>query len=374
METTPPIPSRVADIKAEINALGFGNGLPGLTEKAELIALLQEARASAPASAVPASAAPASAAPASAPASLRKIPVVLLGEMHEDVQCSLKNRSTLMDIMGIKAGHPLGRHEFLLVSEGRGINTCYRTLQLPSDRIIIEHPSGQSKTEMLDKLVLMTDLFMNVLEGIVKQGTGAAAGPSIPDSVTIEPQFFMKKAKDDGYWPLLQAVPNGTTIYEQMVAAAFSRNKPQFYSLFNGILAHLISSDYLNDVSMSAEIKRRLQSFIATRDDRQLIELGTLFRVSRDADVIRRVEERARSENSTLKVVVIIFGAMHYDNLIALIQRSGVLQVDPRSTNIKYGGKKTKKAKKVKKVKKRVAKTHIAKKHRTVKCKTRRRR
>ena len=124
---------------------------------------------------------------------------------------------------------------------------------------------------------------------------------------------------------------------------------------------------------MSVEIKRRLQLFIETRDDRQLIELSTLFRLSRDADVIRQVEERARSENSTLKVVVIIFGAMHYDNLRTLIQRSGVLQVDPRSTNIKHGGKKTKKAKKVKKVKKRVAKTHIAKKHRTKKCKPYRR-
>lgn len=362
---TPPIPTRVPDIKAEIIALGFGNRLPGLTEKAELLQLLREARESAPASA-----ASACAAPASAPASLRKIPVVLLGEMHEDVRCTLQNRSTLMDIMGINAGRPLGRREFLLVSEGRGINPCYRTLNLPHDRIIVEHPSGQSKIEMFDKLILMTDLLMNVLEGNVKQCTGAAAGRGIPDSVTIEPQFFMKRAQYDGYWPLLQAVPNGTAIYEQMVHVAFSGNIPQFYSLFNNILADLIRSGYLDDLSMSAEIKVRLQSFIATRDKRQFIELGTLFRASRDADVIRRVEERARSENSTLNVVVIIFGARHYDNLKTLIQRSGVLEVDPRSTNISYGGKKTKKVKNVKKVKKHVAKTHIAKKHRTKKHRT----
>ena len=368
MEATPPyIPSRVADIKAEIIALGFETKLSGLTEKSELIELLLSARkvrASAPVSA------PASAAPASAP-SLRKIPVVLLGEMHEDVRCSLKNHSILMDIMGIKVKNPLLRSEFLLVSEGRVVNPCYQVLNLPSDRIIIEYTSGQDKAEMLDILLLMVFELMNVLEGMVKPGTGSAAGDEIPDSVTIEPQFFMKNAKQ--YGPLLQAVPNGTTIYEEMVAAAFSRNNPQFYSLFNVILAHLISSNYLNDVSMSVEIKRRLQLFIETRDDRQLIELSTLFRLSRDADVIRQVEERARSENSTLKVVVIIFGAMHYDNLRTLIQRSGVLQVDPRSTNIKHGGKKTKKAKKVKKVKKRVAKTHIAKKHRTKKCKPYRR-
>jgi hypothetical protein len=154
-----------------------------------------------------------------------------------------------------------------------------------------------------------------------------------------------------------------------MVAAAFSRNEPQFYSWFNGILAHLISSDYLNDVSMSAEIKRRLQSFIATRDDRQLIEVGTLFRLSRDADIIRQVEEKARSENSTLKVIVIIFGAMHYDNLRTLIQRSDVLKFDSaRSSNIKFGGKKMKRAKK------RISKSHLTKKRnsKSKKCKTHR--
>lgn len=332
MEATPPIPSRVADIKAEIIALGFETDLPGLTEKSELIDLLLRARKS---------------------ASLNKIPVVLLGEMHEDIQCSLKNSTLLMDVI-----KPLSKPEFLLVSEGRGINPCYRALKLPSDRIIVEHPSDQSKTEMLDKFLLMADLLMNVLVGRVKQGTGAAAGHGIPDSVTIEPRFFMNKAKHDGFWPLLQAVASGTTLYEQMVTAAFSRNT-QFYSLFNGILNHLISSHYLNDVSMSDDIKHMLQSFISTKDPKYLTEIGTLFRLSRDMDVIRQVEERARSENSKLKVIVIIFGAMHYDNLMRLIQKSDVLKVDPKSTNIKFGGNKKKKAQKSKKTH---CKTHVAKK------------
>jgi hypothetical protein len=122
---------------------------------------------------------------------------------------------------------------------------------------------------------------------------------------------------------------------------------------------------------MTDDIKRRLQLFIATRADQQLIELGTLFRLSRDADIIRQVEERARSENSTLKVIVIIFGALHYDNLRTLIQRSDVLQVDTRSINIKYGGKKMKKVK----GKKTHCKTHVAKKRnsKSKKCKPYRR-
>ena len=308
-------------------------------------------------------------APASAPALLRKIPVVLLGEMHADVQCGSKNALILMDVMGIKVKNPLHKPEFLLVSEGRGINPCYQALNLPSDRILVEHPFGQSKIEMLDKLLLTIELLTNVLEGRVKQGTGAAAGHGIPDSVTIEPQFFMNRAKHDGYWALLQAVPNGTTIYEQMVTDAFSINEEQFYLLFNGILADLISSDYLNDVSMSDEIKQRLQLFITTRNLQQFKKLGTLFRSSRDADIIRQVEEKARSENSTLKVIVIIFGALHYDNLRTLIQRSSVLEFDSaRSSNIKIGGKK------MKKVKKRISKSHLTKKcnSKSKKCKTHR--
>jgi hypothetical protein len=338
MDTTnPAIPSRIADIKSEIIALGFGNRLPGITEKSDLIALLLDARKTR------------ASAPASAPASLRKIPVVLLGELHDDIQCGLKNASILMDVI-----KNLRKHEFLLVSEGRGVNPCYEALGLPRDRILVEHPFGQSKAEMLDKLLLTTNLLMGVLEGSVKQGTGAAAGPGIPDSVTIEPRFFMQGAKHDGCWALLQAVPNGTTMYEQMVAAAFSRNNSQYDSSFHAIFGHLISSDYLNDVSMSAEIKRLLQSYIVTKDHKQL---GTLFRLSRDADIIRQVEERARSENSTLRTIVIIFGALHYTNLMKLIQQSAVLEFDSaKSSNIIFGGKKMKKAKK------RISKSHLTKK------------
>lgn len=306
-------------------------------------------------------------APASASASLRKIPVVLLGELHDDVRCGLKNTNILMDVI-----KHLRNHEFLLVSEGRGVNPCYRALNLPRDRIIVEHPSSsQSKIEMLDKLLLTTDLLTNVLEGRFKQGTGAAAGRGIPDKVTINPQFFIDRAKDDGCWALLQAVPpNGIAIYEQMVAAAFSRDKQQFYSLFDVILNYLIDSDYLNDVSMSDQIKQRLQLFIITRNLQQFKELGNLFRSSRDEDIIRQVEERAKSENSTLRVIVIIFGALHYDNLRKLIQQSPVLEFDStKSSNIKFGGKK------MKKIKKRISKSHhLTKKYnsKSKKCKTHR--
>jgi hypothetical protein len=194
------------------------------------------------------------------------------------------------------------------------------------------------------------------LDGTVIQGTGAAAGPGIPDSQTVEPKWFMERAKEE-YRSLLEVVPNGTTMYEQMVAAAFSRNTKQFYSFYNRILDYLIQSDYSNDIPMSEDIKRKLKSFIETRNDRNLREVSILIMSSRDADIIIKVEERARSENSTLKTIVIIFGAFHFDNLRTLIQRSDVLEFDSaRSSDIKIGGKK------MKKVKKRISKSHLTKK------------
>jgi hypothetical protein len=286
---------------------------------------------------------------------LRKIPVVLLGEMHNDLQCAKGNLDKLAAI-GIQRMTP---SQFLLVSEGRCVNPCFRPFvdrfRLPDDRILLEYHT-LTKSLMLDKLLLETNTLQNILDGIVKPGTGAAAGPGIPDSQTVEPKWFMERAKEE-YWPLLQVVPNGTTTYEQMVAAAFSRNTQQFYSFYNSILGGLIQSEYLNDIPKSDQIKRRLESFIEKRNDIDLREVSILFLSSRDEDIIRKVEERARSENSTLQMIVIIFGAFHFDNLRTLIRRSDVLEFDARSSNIKFGGKK------MKKVKKRISKSHFTKKY-----------
>ena len=46
-------------------------------------------------------------------------------------------------------------------------------------------------------------------------------------------------------------------------------------------------------------------------------------------------------ENSSLKLIIIVFGAIHYDNLEELIKKSSVLEFDSRQSEIVMeGGKK----------------------------------
>jgi hypothetical protein len=298
---------------------------------------------------------------------LRKIPVVLLGEKHQDAECLLGTMRKLGDAIGL--GQPktnmLRRNEFLLISEGSDVNPCYRHLRLPTDRIIIEYTPGHStqcKVTMIDRLILITEMLISVLNGGIKRGTGKTAGQSIPDMVTINEDFFMDRAERDGWWPLLKSMTNGTKIYKQMVDVAFTHKHEEFYQLYNSILSHLINSDYLNDVSTSDDIKHAMSSFIQTRNPLDLKGLSRVFRMSRDVDIIKKVERKAITENSTLKVIVIVFGALHYDHLKTLITDSDALEFDTvRSSNILYGGKNRKNRKNTKKRKKRITKKYNSK-------------
>ena len=318
---------KVADIKREIIALGGADKMSTIIEKTELIALLQRLRAG-------------------TPLKIKKIPVILLGERHNDLGCLMKNAEIVNKLY---ADQTAKQTDFLLVSEGSGINPCYKSFGLHSSRHIIEHSESHSNSELADKLLLIVDLLIGVLTGQIKGGErGAAAGDGIPDTITINVRFFMDRAQHDGFWPLLKKIPNGIETYTKMVDIAFStiKNKAEFYGLYDKILNYMITSDYLNQDAYSKDLNRLLQKFVATRDSTFIKQIGTLFRLSRDADIIRRVEARARLENSTLKVIVIIIGAMHYDNISSLISKSDVLTVDSKSTNIKFGGRKTKKYRK----------------------------
>lgn len=325
-----PLPS-IKEMKDQIKSLGYEEELKSASEKQDVINLLETARSK---------------------PKTKKIPVILLGEMHESAECALMTLPKLGEIL-VGDNPPatmLKRNEFLLVSEGRGVNFCYERMNLPRDRIIIEHPTEEkTKIEMIDKLTLIIPVMLHFLNGHIKNGKGHG----IPDTVIINKKWFMDRANNDGFQPILKLIPNGERIYDKLVDDAIKHDKSEFYTGFETIFNYLVKSNYLDDVSMSADIKRILTKFIENKNITELSELSTIFREIRDASIIKRIEERTKEEKSSLKLVVIIFGALHYENLQALITKSPFLSFSEKSTNIyasmskgrsmSKGGKKTKK-------------------------------
>ena len=333
------IPSKISDIKAEIISLGFGDRMLGITEKPELIDLLKQARiAGNTSSASVPTAAASSAAPTAAlkASGFRKIPVVLIGEVHESRKCLNATVRKLFSIVD-----PMAPNEYFAVSEGKGLNNCYKmlTTKFPEDRIIVEDDKLNKKIA-LNLFLLETQLFIAVATGELKRGRGSKAGPGIPDSITIDENSFLEKGISR-FLPILQAMPNGSVIYRQLVDAMFKKDMGLFYKLYDQILTFLINSDYLNDLTLSSEIKRSLNMFIQTKDYSFLREITRKQGDTRDSDIIKRVEQRAIMENSSLKLIIIVFGGIHYNNLEELINKSSVLEFDSsQSEIIREGGKK----------------------------------
>jgi hypothetical protein len=327
------IPSKISDIKAEIISLGFGDRMLGITEKSELIDLLKQARIAGNTSSASVPTAPTAALKASG---VRKIPVLLIGEMHDSTKCLNKIVKKLFSIVG-----EMAPNEYFAVSEGKGLNDCYRVLSrnFPEDRIIVEDDKLNKKIA-LNLFLLETQLFIAVATGELKRGRGSKAGPGVPDSVTIDENTFLEKGRSR-FSPILQAMPNGFRIYGELVDAMFNKNMGLFYKLYDQILTFLINSDYLNELTNSVEIKRSLSRFIQSKDYNFLREITRKQGDTRDSDIIKRVEQRAIMENSSLKLIIIVFGARHYDNLEELIKKSSVLEFDSRQSEIVMeGGKK----------------------------------
>jgi hypothetical protein len=205
------IPSKISDIKAEIISLGFGDRMLGITEKSELIDLLKQARIAGNTSSASVPTAPTAALKASG---VRKIPVLLIGEMHDSTKCLNKIVKKLFSIVG-----EMAPNEYFAVSEGKGLNDCYRVLSrnFPEDRIIVEDDKLNKKIA-LNLFLLETQLFIAVATGELKRGRGSKAGPGVPDSVTIDENTFLEKGRSR-FSPILQAMPNGFRIYGELVDA-----------------------------------------------------------------------------------------------------------------------------------------------------------
>ena len=101
---------------------------------------------------------------------------------------------------------------------------------------------GSIKTSFisLNLFLLETQLFIAVATGELKRGRGSKAGQGIPDSITIDENSFLEKGRSR-FLPILQAMPNGSVIYRQLVDAMFKKDMGLFYKLYDQILTFLIN-------------------------------------------------------------------------------------------------------------------------------------
>jgi len=307
--------SSIKQIKAEIIEKGYENELVGLTEKEELQALLQKARTT-PKQEKP----------------KRKVNTIVLAENHADMECIVKNSKQLMSIL-VPEGVSLAKNKFLLVSEGRGINPCYEALGLPVTRIIQEHNEKQTIEEMIDKFLLQQQFIFVVANGQLKNGS------TIPNTdVVISKEWFMSRALNDGFKELLEMIGNGIELYDRMIDESLVT--PSNLNSVNEILKEILTKiiTVLDDHLFRVE-KEILSAIIASNSHTKFEnfrDLLTYFRTKRDLNIIRRVEERVRSEES-VEVVIIIFGQMHFENLKSLIERSDILKFDTVKS-LTFGG------------------------------------
>jgi hypothetical protein len=308
--------SSIKQIRNEIIEKGYENELSGITEKEELLTLLQKARTTPKQN-----------------KSKRKVNTIILAEHHEDMKCMIKNSKQLMSIL-VPEGVSLAKNKFLLVSEGRGINPCYEALGLPVERTIQENiDARQTIEEMINKLLLQQQLIFGVANGKLKNGS------TIPNTnVVISKEWFISRALNDGFKELLEMIDNGIKLYNRMIDESLvtPSNLNAVNETFKEILTKIIGVLDEHLFRIEKDILSKLIASNSHTKYENFLDLLTYFRTKRDSNIIRRVEDRVRSEES-VEVVIIIFGQIHFENLKSLIEQSDILKFDTVKS-LTFGG------------------------------------
>ncbi len=275
-----------------------------------------------------------------------KIRTVLLGETHFDNVCVKDNLQKIYKIISSYQITP--ESEFFLVSEGRGINPCFKAMAVQSHKLIIETET-KTKNEMIQYFLLTTELLQCVADGSVSPGD---SNPDVPDTIAIDKTYFDKCAKieSEGFLPMLEAIPNGVEIYYDLINAAFSRDLALYHTLFEQLLSSLVTTNYFDNEL--APINLQLTEYLRTKDETILKAILEQIRFIRDENIIKKIENAViNKKGKPLKLVIIIFGALHYDYLVRLITQSNILELDTaNSSNIRYGGRSRKRLKFNKKI------------------------
>jgi uncharacterized protein YihD (DUF1040 family) len=258
---------------------------------------------------------------------MSKIRTVLLGEIHEDVSCTVDNIQLISELMK-SYGEKTPR--FMVVSEGRGLNTCYQIMRIQPERIINEFDDShaESKVNDIDKFLLIAELMQGYSKDDIRPN-------QIPASVVLDEEFFQNRARFDGFSNMLSNIENGMDIYQHMIQSTLTRNADEFDMFFVELLQKIVNSSFLD--GELKDVKTMIRAYLIHRDHRFIKGIFYGLRNIRDINMIKKIERRVQSVQSSYRpeLIIIIFGAAHYPNLRKLIKNSIVLKFDEsKSKNI----------------------------------------
>ena len=298
-----------------------------------------------------------------------KIKVVLLGENHIDEECFSDNAEKLCEIL-VANGKPMNKQDFLLISEGKGINMCYQVMRLPIDRIIIEDDQSSPPLEsMTDIMLLLQQVVFAIKNGELREGM--YMGGAI-----LTKKFILDRTSE--FNELLKSI-DCEQLYKDMINNAFENKDVN--NIFKEILTRILRMFDSSAVASSGGGGTDMSAVASSSSGGDSASSGTdmsgvassggggggassdpdnvdykiictmlndlitqntytayanflpllqYLRETRDKKIIKRVEDRIKTEPS-IKIVVIIFGQKHFENLKKLIQESRYLKFD--STN-----------------------------------------
>ena len=261
----------------------------------------------------------------------KKVRVALLSELHGSTECALKNISAMK---GAIDSYRLGRGEVLFVSEALWTNQCYVAIGAHPSSILREHDSKMQTTdEMLDRMILTTELAEHIAEGGKMRS---------PDGRLVDKAFVVERLEKEGYIGLLEKVPGGKAVASYRAALDLAEKGDMDGFLEQLKLTYtLVRAEGLDD---QPEDKKRFFTSLLTRvidgSGRSAAAKPALALLAnaRERSLIARVEQEVL-KNPRFKYVVIIFGAIHYPRLKSLIEKSGILSFDSTFSSSTAGGK-----------------------------------
>jgi hypothetical protein len=133
-------------------------------------------------------------------------------------------------------------------------------------------------------------------------------------------------------------IDNGIKLYNRMIDESLvtPSNLNAVNETFKEILSKIIGVLDEHLFRIEKDILSKLIASNSHTKYENFLDLLTYFRTKRDSNIIRRVEDRVRSEES-VEVVIIIFGQMHFENLKSLIEKSDILLFDTVKS-LTFGG------------------------------------